>query len=202
MGLIPMGVSELGMGFGGFMEKADQVMNATGVNTYWNAGFVIDPLRQGRDTVGNFLEDSYSGNSNTYSNLGYGVGQIAGSVGMAASFILPTMGHAFNSSAEKGMLSKIGFLKGKKIPHLIKAGIIGTAASIVGGMALSKAFSTVGSLFDQAHQAGINRRKIHYDNSYYNTSKYEQSAYQTIGSAMGDYTTKLQSISRLYHSRG
>lgn len=101
-----------------------------------------------------------------------------------------------NSSA--GLMKGGHFVKNPKIWK----GFAGMFGSVAAGMVLGSGLSVAGSFLDDAAQDDRNRRQMSYDTRYFNTSKYEQSAYDTIGSAMDSMESRMISTARIYHSRG
>lgn len=102
-------------------------------------------------------------------------------------------------------MSKQGYLKrsGDFIKHRgWKMPLAATGVAMVGAIAAPMIFSKIGQVIDYAGSQDMNRRKHHYDSSYYNTQQYEQSAYQQVGASMEAMESKMMSVSRIYHSRG
>jgi len=74
-------------------------------------------------------------------------------------------------------------------------GIMGLG--ILGSMALG----AIGSIMDEAHKDSMNFRKIQYDTRYFDTRQADMSSYHQIGAAMQNYSSRMQSVARIYHAR-
>jgi hypothetical protein len=103
-------------------------------------------------------------------------------------------------------------IKGADKRYLLKSGMstmrqtwkfdVGVTLGIMGvGILGSAALGAVGGIMDMANADSKSFKRIHYDTNYFDTRKQDMSSYDQIGAAMQNYSSRMQSVARIYHSR-
>jgi len=117
----------------------------------------------------------------------------------------------FNSRQTLGGygMSKLPFMGGKGFkPGFMKnlgmlRGLGFVAAPTLIGMGVSAAAGFAGKMMDQSWKNYRDMRNVKYDQRYFEgQGKYDAQTYSALGNAMQDYSSRMVSLSRIYHSRG
>lgn len=99
-------------------------------------------------------------------------------------------------------IGRKGFIKSGGFKGVVKDMGMFVVAPIITGIAAGMALGFAGRYLDEVNADFKSRKHMYYDNRYFDTRKYDASSNEQIGMAMNDYSNKMQSIARVYHSRG